>query len=200
MRLMRVASDVGGTFTDSVAYDPTTGRLTVAKVSTTPENRAMGTIAGLRRALAMQGRSGADVGYVGHGMTTATNAVIQRTGALTAFVTNDGFRDILLIGRQNRPSLYDLSVVRNEQIVPRERCYTVPGRMDAAGREIRPLDEAALREVAGRLREDRVEAVAVTFLHAYANPAHERRAAAVLRDELPGVVVCISTDVLSEFR
>jgi len=200
MRQMRVASDVGGTFTDSVAYDPETGRLTVSKVSTTPENRAEGTVAGLRRALQMQARSGADVAYVGHGMTTATNAVIQRRGARTAFITNEGFRDILLIGRQNRPSLYDLSVVRQEQIVPRERCFTVRGRLDAAGCEIAPLDEAGLREIAAHLRADGVQAVAVTFLHAYANPQHERRAAEVLGAELPGVIVCISTDVLREFR
>lgn len=197
---MRVASDVGGTFTDSVAYDPETGRLSVSKVSTTPSNRADGTVTGLRRALTIQGRTGADVAYVGHGMTTATNAVIQRRGARTAFITNEGFRDILLIGRQNRPSLYDLSVVRQEQIVPRERCHTVRGRMDAAGNAVVPLDEAGLRQVAARLRSDKVEAVAVTFLHAYANPAHERRAAEVLREELPGVVVCVSTNVLSEFR
>jgi len=200
MHHMRAASDVGGTFTDSVAYDPETGRLTVSKVSTTPINRAEGTVAGLRRALAWQQRDGGDVAYVGHGMTTATNAVIQRRGARTAFITNEGFRDILLIGRQNRPSLFDLSVVRQEQIVPRERCHTVRGRMDAAGCEIVPLDEVGLRTLAARLRDDAVEAVAVTFLHAYANPTHERRAAQVLREELPDVVVCVSVDVLSEFR
>ena len=200
MHHMRVASDVGGTFTDSVAYDPETGRLTVSKVSTTPVNRAEGTVAGLRRALALQQRDGGDVAYVGHGMTTATNAVIQRRGARTAFITNEGFRDILLIGRQNRPSLFDLSVVRQEQIVPRERCHTVRGRMDAAGREIVPLDEVGLRTLAARLRDDAVEAVAVTFLHAYANPTHERRAAQILREELPDAVVCVSVDVLSEFR
>lgn len=200
MHHMRVASDVGGTFTDSVAYDPETGSLTVSKVSTTPVNRAEGTVAGLRRALALQQRDGGDVAYVGHGMTTATNAVIQRRGARTAFITNEGFRDILLIGRQNRPSLFDLSVVRQEQIVPRERCHTVRGRMDAAGCEIVPLDEVGLRTLAARLRDDAVEAVAVTFLHAYANPTHERRAAQVLREELPDVVVCVSVDVLPEFR
>ncbi len=198
--MIRVATDVGGTFSDSIAYDPANGRITVAKVSTTPANPALGTMAGLARALSMQGRCGRDVAYVGHGMTTATNAVIQRTGARTAFVTNAGFRDLLQIGRQNRPSLYDLSVVRNDQLVPRERCYTVAGRMDASGHEIVALDEPALHDIAALLLMDRVEAVAVTFLHAYANPAHERRAAAVLRQALPGVVVCISTDVLSEFR
>ena len=198
--MIRVATDVGGTFSDSIAYDPDSGRITVAKVSTTPANPALGTMAGLARALSMQGRNGGDVEFVGHGMTTATNAVIQRTGARTAFITNAGFRDLLQIGRQNRPSLYDLSVVRNDQLVPRERCHTVAGRMDASGREIVPLDEPALQRVATRLREDGVQAVAVMFLHSYANPAHERRAAVVLRQALPGVVVCVSTDVLSEFR
>ena len=200
MYQIRVASDVGGTFTDSVAYDPETGELSVSKVSTTPANRAEGTVSGLRHALKMQGRTGADVAYVGHGMTTATNAVIQRRGARTAFITNEGFRDMLLIGRQNRPSLYDLSVVRQEPIVPRERCHTVRGRIDAAGQEVVAFDEVGLRKVAELLRADEVEAVAVTFLHSYANPAHERRAAEVLREMLPGVVVCVSTDVLSEFR
>ncbi len=198
--MIRVATDVGGTFSDSIAYDPSSGHITVAKVSTTPANPALGTVAGLARALSMQGRNGSDIAFVGHGMTTATNAVIQRTGARTAFVTNAGFRDLLQIGRQNRPSLYDLSVVRNDQLVPRERCYAVAGRIDASGQEIAALDEPALRLIAIQLKKEQVEAVAVTFLHAYANPAHERRAADVLREALPGVVVCISTDVLSEFR
>ena len=198
--MIRVATDVGGTFSDSIAYDPASGRITVAKVSTTPANPAHGTMSGLARALSMQGRSGGDVEFVGHGMTTATNAVIQRTGARTAFITNQGFRDLLQIGRQNRPSLYDLSVVRNDQLVPRERCHTVAGRMDASGRELVPLDEEALQRVATQLRADGVQAVALMFLHAYANPAHERRAAVVLRQALPGVVVCVSTEVLSEFR
>src|SRR5271170_1851147 len=97
---LRVASDVGGTFTDNLAYDEATKTVTVAKVPTTPENRALGTVRGLLRALSLQGRSGSDVGYVGHGMTTATNALIQRAGGRIAFVTNEGFRDLLLIGRQ----------------------------------------------------------------------------------------------------
>src|SRR2546426_1936991 len=98
---LRVASDVGGTFTDNLAYDEGAKRITVAKLPTTPENRALGTVRGLQRALALQGRSGAEVGYVGHGMTTATNALIQRTGGHIGFVTNEGFRDLLLIGRHN---------------------------------------------------------------------------------------------------
>jgi N-methylhydantoinase A len=197
---LRVASDVGGTFTDNLAYDEATRTVTVAKVPTTPENRALGTVRGLLRALALQDRSGNDVGYVGHGMTTATNAVIQRTGGRTAFITNDGFRDLLLIGRQNRPSLYDIRKTRPLPLVAREDCHTVRGRLDPAGREVTPLDEARLREIAERLRADRVAAVAICFLHAYANPAHEGRAKALLTDLLPGIAVCASTDILAEFR
>jgi N-methylhydantoinase A len=197
---LRVASDVGGTFTDNLAYDEAARRVTVAKVPTTPENRALGTVQGLRRALALQGRTGGDVVYVGHGMTTATNAVIQRRGERIAFITNEGFRDLLLIGRQNRPSLYDIRRTRPEPLVAREDCHTVRGRLDPAGREITPLDEDGLRHIAERLRTDRVAAAAICLLHAYANPAHERRAQAILVEALPGVPVCISTDILAEFR
>src|SRR5580704_19540184 len=197
---LRVASDVGGTFTDNLAYDEAAKRITVAKVPTTPENRALGTVRGLQRALALQGRTGADVAYVGHGMTTATNAVIQRSGGRIAFITNEGFRDLLLIGRQNRPSLYDIRRTRPQPLVAHADCHTVRGRLDPAGREVTPLDEAGLRRIAEQLRADRVEAVAICFLHAYANPEHERHARAILAAALPGIPVCISTDILAEFR
>src|SRR6266705_1656268 len=197
---LRVASDVGGTFTDNLAYDESAKRITVAKLPTTPENRALGTVHGLQRALALQDRSGAEVDYVGHGMTTATNALIQRTGGHIAFVTNEGFRDLLLIGRQNRPSLYDIKKTRPMPLVRREDCHTVRGRLDREGHEVTPLDEDGLRRIAGQLRQGGVEAVAICLLHAYANPDHERRAKAILAAELPGIAVCASTDILAEFR
>jgi N-methylhydantoinase A len=197
---VRIASDVGGTFTDSIAYDPASGRIAVSKVPTTPAARDVGTVEGLRTALGQLGLAGGDVAYVGHGMTTATNAVIQRSGAVTAFVTNRGFRDLLLIGRQDRPSLYDIDVVRTPPLVPRELCYGIAGRLDPAGREIEPLDRAELVEAAADMRARGVEAVAVAFLHSYADPAHERAAKAVLEQHLPGVAICISSDVLREFR
>src|SRR6185503_15008848 len=105
-----------------------------------------------------------------------------------------------LIGRQDRPSLFDIDVVRAPPLVPRELCYGIGGRIDANGCEIEPLCPADLKEVAADMRARAVEAVAVVFLHAYANPAHEREAKAVLERELPGVVICISTDILREFR
>ena len=197
---VRIASDVGGTFTDSIAYDPASRRIAVSKVPTTPEARDIGTVEGLRGALRQLSLTGAAVAYVGHGTTTATNAVIQRSGAKTAFVTNHGFRDLLLIGRQDRPSLYDIDMVRVPPLVPRELSYGIAGRLDATGREIAPLDEGQLAEAAADMGRRGVEAVAVAFLHAYANPAHERAAKAVLERHLPGVAICISSDILREFR
>jgi N-methylhydantoinase A len=196
----RVASDVGGTFTDSIAYDSATQRITVSKVSTTPENRAVGTSHGLKQALAQQGAAGAAVSYVGHGMTTATNAVIQRTGARTAFLTNAGFRDLLEIGRQNRPTLFDITVVRPAQLAPRELCFTSRGRIGPSGEEIEPLSEEDVRVAGAEMAAAGVESVAILFLHSYANPAHEARARAILEETLPGVPVCASTDISLEFR
>src|SRR5262249_19947612 len=138
---VRIASDVGGTFTDSIAYDPQSRRIAVSKVPTTPQARDVGTVEGLRGALRQLQMTGRDVAYVGHGMTTATNAVIQRRGAKTAFVTNLGFKDLLLIGRQDRPSLYDIDVVRAPPLVPRELCYGIAGRLDPTGEEIQPVDQ-----------------------------------------------------------
>jgi N-methylhydantoinase A len=198
--LLRVASDVGGTFTDSIAYDEASGTITVSKVSTTPDNRALGTVEGLRRALERQGRNGSDVDYVGHGMTTTTNAVIQRKGARTAFITNEGFKDLLLIGRQDRPSLFDITMVRTPPLVPRELCFTVRGRLDATGAVVTPLDEQNLAEIANEIAAAGVESVAITFLHSYANPGHEKRAKELLAPLLPGIVVCTSTEILAEFR
>lgn len=197
---LRVASDVGGTFTDSIAYDEARRLITVSKVPTTPQNRAVGTVQGLRKALAEQGAAGDAVAYVGHGMTTATNAVIQRRGGRTAFLTNRGFRDLLLIGRQDRPSLFDPDHVRPPQLVPQELCYTADGRMDATGREITTLDLADVEAAASDMRARDVEAVAIMFLHSYANDAHERAAKAALERLLPGVPVCASVEIVAEFR
>ena len=196
--LIRVASDVGGRFTDKLAYDEATGRVTVAKVPTTPHNPAEGTAAGLARALS--GRAGADAGHVGHGMTAATNAVIQRKGGRMAVVLNEGFRDLLLIGRQDRPSLYAITTTRPAPLVDRADCYTVAGRIDAAGNEVTPLDEARLRAIATEIEGTAVVAVVVCLLHSYANPAHERRAKAILSEALPGRAICISVEIMNEFR
>jgi N-methylhydantoinase A len=197
---LRVASDVGGTFTDSIAFDTQSARFEVSKVPTTPVNRAEGTVAGLVQAISALDATGKDVTYVGHGMTTATNAIIQRTGARVAFITNEGFRDMLEIGRQNRPRLYDHRVVRTPPIAPRELRFTVRGRLDETGREVTPLDELAFDAIADAISAAKVEAVAVCFLHSYANPVHERIAGERLRALLPDTHICLSTELAREFR
>ena len=189
-----VGVDVGGTFTDVVARPASGGPLRFCKVPTTRDpSRALRE--GLRRVV----RAGERVARLTYGTTAVTNAVLEGRGARTALVTTEGFRDVLEIGRQQRDHLYRLDVPgRTPPAVPRALRFEVSERMDHRGRSQVPLDEAAVRRLAGTLREAGVEAVAVSFLHAYANPAHERRAAELLRPVVPHV--CCSSDVNPEFR
>ena len=187
----RVGIDVGGTFTDLVAL---TGEgIVTAKVPSTPEDQSQGVMSALAAAAVEA------VEVLAHGTTVATNALLERKGARTALVTTEGFRDIIEIGRQDRPSLYDLTASRPPPLVTRDLRFTVRERMGPEG-EIEPLDEAALDDVGGRLAESGVEAVAVCFLFAFLHPAHERRAAELLRARLPGVPVLASHEVVAEFR
>ena len=198
MTRARLAADIGGTFTDVVLESPA-GRDT-AKVLTTaaPE---VGVVDGIRRVLAAAGLAPSDVSMFVHGTTLATNALIERKGARTAFVTTEGMRDILEMGYEKRFEQYDVYMERPAPLVPRTLRFTVPGRLDGRGRVLRDLDEAAVRAVGGRLRAERVGAVAIGFLHAYAWPEHERRAAQILRAELPAeVTICLSSEVCPEIR
>ena len=183
--------DVGGTFTDLVAL--TGDGIVTAKVPSTPEDQSHGVM----RALAAAGVEPVEV--IAHGSTVATNALLERNGARTALVTTEGFRDIIEIGRQDRPSLYDLTISRPPPLVTRDLRFTVRERMGPEG-EIESLDEAALGEIGDRIAESGVEAVAVCFLFAFLHPAHERRAAELLRARLPGVPVLASSEVVAEFR
>jgi N-methylhydantoinase A len=199
-RRYRLGVDVGGTFTDATLLDQTTGQLRIGKVSTTPSDPSLGFWEAVRRMLQRHAVDPADVSYVVHATTTATNAIIEGKTAPTGFVTTEGFRDMLEIARQVRPSLYDLQFDKPSALVPRHRCFGVPERLDARGEVLMPLDEAALRDVAARLRAEGVEAVALCFLHSYVNPVHERRAAEILRELLPDVVLSASSEVAPEFR
>jgi N-methylhydantoinase A len=193
MSAIRLGVDVGGTFTDLAAVID--GRLVTAKVPSTPRDQAAGVLASIEIA----GVAAAEIGGLRHGTTVATNALLERRGARTALVTTDGFRDVLEIGRQNRPSLYDLTEDRPPPLVPRELRFTVRERMGPAG-EIEPLDEADVREVAAALEQAEVQAVAVCLLFAFLHPAHERRVGELLRRALPETSISLSSDVLPEFR
>jgi len=194
MRDVRLGIDVGGTFTDLVAL--VDGEMVTAKVLSTPRDQAEGVL----RVLAASGIDAARVGVFAHGTTVATNALLERRGARTALVTTAGFRDVLEIGRQQRPALYDLAADRPPPLVPRELRFTVAERAGPDG-VLRPLDGDSLAAAVAAVRDAGVEAVAVCLLFSFLHPEHERLLGAALRDALGGsVAVSLSSDVLPEFR
>ena len=194
----RIGVDVGGTFTDVVLEHD--GALATAKVLTTPNAPDEAVLAGVDDVLARAGVDPAAVGLLIHGTTLATNAIIERKGALTALVTTEGFRDVLDIGYESRYDQYDIMIEKPPALVPRERRLVVPERVDVHGRVLKPLDEAAVGTVAGELARLGVESVGIGFLHSYANPAHERRAREIIAAALPEVSITLSSEACSEVR
>jgi len=193
---IRLAVDIGGTFTDLVAVDTVTGDVVRAKADTTRADLAGGVLAALKASRVRPD----DVGAFIHGTTTVINAVTERTGAVTALVTTRGFRDVLEIGRANRPDLYNLAYAKPAPFVPRHLRFEVAERMTYRGTAAQPLDERDAAGVAGRIAASGAVAVAVCLLHAWANPDHEQRLAAMLRDRLPGVAVVASHEVSGQWR
>jgi N-methylhydantoinase A len=191
--MTRLGVDVGGTFTDLVALHD--GRIVTAKVPSTPRDQSAAVI----DAFAGCGLPAEAITAFAHGTTVATNTLLERSGARTALVTTEGFRDVLEIGRQNRPSLYDLTRDRPPLLVPRELRFTVRERMGADGVVV-PLDEADLARVVAALARAEVEAVAVCLVFGFLHPEHERRVGAAIRAALPAVPVSLSCELLPEFR
>jgi N-methylhydantoinase A len=200
MTAWRVGIDIGGTFTDAALVDGETGQVRVVKVLTTPEDPAKGFMTALERGLAECGAGGRDVAAVVHATTVATNAIIEGKTARVGMLVTRGFRDILEIGRQIRSRLYDVHLQKPAPLVPRRWSLEVSERLDAEGRVLEPLDVGEVRAAVRRLRDERVEAVVICFLHSYLNPAHERAAAAIVREEMPGTWLSVSSEVCPEFR
>jgi N-methylhydantoinase A len=196
----RVGVDSGGTFTDVCLFDDATGRVAVWKVSSTPDDPSTGIATGVAEAIAREGASADSIAYFGHGTTVATNALIQHRGARTGLITTDGFRDLLEIGRQKRPDLYDLMVDKPVPLVSRDLRLEVPERVRHDGSVEIALDETAFRHAVRVLREADVQSVAVCFLYGFINTTHEEIASRILREEFPEVFVCVSHDVAPEFR
>ncbi len=195
----RVGFDVGGTFTD-FALQADDGRLLTGKRLTTPDDPARACLEGLRELVARAGLGWADLAQAVHGTTLGSNVVIERKGGRVALLTTEGFRDVLIIGREKRYQLYDLSIEKPAPLVPRSRIHEVRERVAFDGEVLVPLDEAGLRATVRGLVGDGVASVAICFLHAYVNPAHERRAAEVVREEAPGVAVSLSSEVSPVIR
>jgi N-methylhydantoinase A len=198
-QVYRVAVDIGGTFVDAVELDLRTRRVRLEKAATTPRQPWEGVIAALERL----GTPLDQVELFIHGTTLGLNAVLERRGARTGIVTNDGLRDIFLIARANVPdhAMYDFQYEQPPSIVKRRDTVGVRGRLDYKGRELEPLSETDVSEAGRYLAEEQgVEAIAICFLHSYRNPDHERRAAEILRAAHPGVQVSVSHEILREYR
>ncbi len=195
---VRVGADIGGTFTDVVLEFG--NRQFSTKVLTNYSEPEQAIIDGLVKVAAQAGIEIAQVDQLIHGTTLATNALIERRGASTAFVTSKGFRDVIEMRTEGRFEQYDLNLSLPPPLIAREHRYVVDGRIAASGRELRPLDEDALHELAARIRDGGYESVAIGFIHAYVNPAHERRAREILAQELPGIAISISSEVSPQMR
>jgi N-methylhydantoinase A len=196
MTSARLAVDIGGTFTD-LALEQGGQRFT-AKTLTTPSAPEQGVLNGVAAILRDAGLAPGDISLMVHGTTLATNAIIERKGAVTALITTAGFRDVLAMGNESRYDQYDLNIQLPEPLVPRYLRLPVPERIDAEGRVLLPLDEEAVRALIPTLREHGVTAIAVGFLHSFTNPAHEQRAGAILT--AAGFPVSLSSDVSPEMR
>ena len=191
----RVGVEVGGTFTDLVAFEA--GGVRIAKVPSTPSAPHRGAIA----ALDQSGLALDTAGDLVHGSTVATNAVLERKGARVAFLATEGFRDILALQRQSRRSIYDIHYRKPEPVVARRDTFEIPERMGPNGEVVTALDEAAaIDRIRRALEGGSYESVAICFLNSYANPTHERRVAALVAERLPGIGITCSCDVTREFR
>jgi N-methylhydantoinase A len=194
----RLAVDIGGTFTD-VALD-VAGALSTAKVLTVKNEPVRGVLEAIDTALTAASIAPADVETVIHGTTLATNALIERTGCAVGAIVTEGFRDILEIGYERRYDQYDIFLEKPDVLVPRDRCFTLPERVDAAGRVITPLDEQAIEPLLDAIDAAAVDAVAVCFLHSYRNGEHERRVGELLAARRPALAISLSSEVSPESR
>lgn len=201
-RKIRVGIDTGGTFTDVVAVDDESGAIVTTKTPSTPEDPAIGFLAGITKVLAQLDETGDAIGAVSHGTTVATNKLLEGKVGHLGFITTEGYEHVLEIARQSVPDGYGNSYfwVKPDRIVPAERVRTVRGRLNFEGKEIRPLDEGDVRATARFFRDRGIMTLGVCLMHAYANPVHEQRVRDILLEEHPEATVSISSEVLREYR
>lgn len=198
---VRIGVDVGGTFTDLVLHDPAREIVHTGKLLTTPDDPSEAIVKGINRLLEETGLEASDVHSIVHGTTLVTNTVIERTGATIGLITTEGFRDVIEVGRETRYDLYDLFLEAPPTLVPRYLRKEIKERVDFEGQILVALDEAGVASIARELVEQEgVEAIAISFLHSYRNPDHERRAAEIIRAKYPDLPLTLSSEVAPEIR
>src|SRR6056297_2593045 len=199
----RIAVDVGGTFTDVVGVDDQ-GRITFVKAPSTPQNQAEGTLDGINRLAAELGLETRELlgqtERIVHGMTVATNALLERKGAKVGLLTTEGHRDVLEMREGLKPDRYNMRLPRSEPLVPRDRRLGVRERMRPDGRVEISLDPTSVEAAIEALRQKGCDSVAICYLHAYHDPAHEQATAEIVRSKLPGAYVCLSSDVFPQIK
>lgn len=196
----RIGIDSGGTFTDVCLFDDATGMVAVWKVPSTPDDPSRAIARGTQEGVERVGASPADIAYFGHGTTVGTNALIQHRGVKTGLITTEGFRDLIEIGRQKRPDLYDLQADKAPPLVTRDLRFGVAERVRYDGSVETPLDEEAVRQAARALKSEGVKAVAIGFLYGFVRPEHEEAAKRIVTEEFPEAFICASHEVAPEFR
>lgn len=196
----RLGVDTGGTFTDIGLINEETGAIEVMKVPSTPDNPSRAVVNGVIDIITKHKILPQEIDFFIHGTTVATNALLELKGAKTALITTEGFRDVLHIGRQTRPSLYDFFAHRAKPIIPRHLRYEVYERILYTGEVLRELDEKQVKDIAKDLKRKEVQAVAVCLLHSYAYPKHEQKIKDILLEEIPDLFITISSEILPEFR
>jgi N-methylhydantoinase A len=196
----RIGVDSGGTFTDVCLFNDETGRLDIWKVPSTPDDPSRGIANGVSEGLSTVGAQPAEVGFLGHGTTVATNALIELRGVKTGLVVTDGFRDLLEIGRQKRPSLYDMNAEKPETLVTRDLRFEIAERVRSDGSIEVPLDETAVRNAVRAMNTAEVKAIAICCLYGFMNTEHEKRILEIVREEAPDLFVSASHEVAPEFR
>lgn len=198
--MIKLGVDVGGTFTDIVVVDERDGEIHLTKVPSTPRYPDKGVLEGVLKVEKLFGTDPSEIDFFIHGTTVATNALIERKGVKTALLVTRGFRDVLHIARQTRPKLYDYYARRPDPFIRRKYRYEITERMNAEGTVITELDEKQVRNTAEKIRKEGIGVVAVCFLHSYINPRHEERVKAIFKETAPEVFVCLSSEILPEFK
>ena len=195
-----VGVDVGGTFTDFCLFNRATNEVVVHKVPSTPEDPSRAILDGLAIAKRQHGIGSEDISHFAHGTTIATNALIQRTGGRVAMITTVGFRDLIEIGRQVRPHIYDLKIDAPEPLVRRQLRFEIRERIGPKGEVITPLTDEEISRVVEMIASSDVDCCAVCLLFSFLNGDHERRIAAALQERVPKLYVSLSSEVQPEFR
>lgn len=200
MKKIRIGVDVGGTNTDICAIDEATGELMVYKLPSSLKDQSQAVVGGVRKIVEKYGLNYEDVDRFIHGTTVATNAILESRGARTALITTKGFRDLLEIGRQKRPDLYDLQMDKAPVLIPRDLRFELTERMNYKGEILEALSDEEILTLIEKLKEKKAEAAAVLFLNAYLNPENENRVKALIEQHLPGIYISTSSEISNQFR